>query len=67
MVSGETPVPAFPLTGSHVMARGIAAGPQIGFILARARRLWLAADCPSDKKTIGAMLDAAVGEARDSR
>jgi poly(A) polymerase len=67
MASGEAPVPTFPLTGTHVMARGIAAGPQIGLILARARRLWLAADCPSDKKTIGAMLDAAVGEARDSR
>jgi poly(A) polymerase len=67
MVAGEALVPTYPLAGADVLARGIAAGPQVGLILARARRLWLEADCPSDAKAVAGLLDKAVREAGDSR
>lgn len=46
MARGDVPVPAFPLTGADLVARGIAAGPEIGRRLGRARTFWLAAGCP---------------------
>ncbi|KAF0132500.1 MAG: poly(A) polymerase, partial [Xanthobacteraceae bacterium] len=39
--------PSFPLTGDHLMRRGIAPGPQIGAILAEVKRRWMAADFPT--------------------
>jgi poly(A) polymerase len=60
LVAGEAPVPTFPLSGADVLARGIAAGPQVGAVLERARRLWLEADCPSDPKAIAGLLDKAL-------
>ena len=47
-ISAEEAVPVFPFRGADLVARGIAKGPRIGEILARAREAWLAAGCPDD-------------------
>jgi poly(A) polymerase len=46
--SAEEAVPVFPFRGADLVARGVAKGPRIGEILARAREAWLAAGCPDD-------------------
>jgi len=60
MVRGETPIPAFPLTGADLVARGIPAGPQIGRRLAQARGHWLAAGCPEGAEAREALLARAL-------
>jgi poly(A) polymerase len=46
--SGEEAVPVFPFRGADIVARGVAKGPRVGEILARARQAWLTAGCPSE-------------------
>jgi len=46
--SGEDAVPVFPFRGADILARGVAKGPPVGEILARAREAWLAAGCPAE-------------------
>ncbi|MFC7397009.1 CCA tRNA nucleotidyltransferase [Chelatococcus sp. GCM10030263] len=47
--AGAAP-PVFPLSGRDALALGIDKGPAVGRILARARALWLDADCPSGRE-----------------
>lgn len=44
--SGVDPIPVFPLRGADLMASGLQPGPEIGALLARARRLWREQGCP---------------------
>lgn len=44
---GDEPVPVFPLRGADLLERGVAAGPEVGTLLARARAAWLANGCPT--------------------
>ena len=46
--SGEESLPAFPLRGADLVARGVPRGPRVGEILAQAREQWLAAGCPPE-------------------
>ncbi len=51
------PLPRFHLTGKDVLARGHAPGPGLGAILNRARELWLARGCDSERAAQLALLD----------
>lgn len=42
------PRPVFPLTGSDVLALGIAPGPRVGMLLQSVRRWWLEGGCVAD-------------------
>lgn len=44
--------PAFPVTGSHLISRGIAPGPQIGQILRQLEDLWIASDFQLDRDAL---------------
>jgi poly(A) polymerase len=46
LARGTDPLPAFPLAGADLTARGLAPGPALGRILKQARKRWLAAGCP---------------------
>ncbi len=43
-----TPAPVCPFGGASVLARGIAPGPVVGAIVARAEALWIEAGFPED-------------------
>jgi poly(A) polymerase len=51
--------PVFPLKAGDFLARGIAQGPALGAVLNRSEAAWIAADFPSDPKTIAAIADRA--------
>ncbi|MGL4727170.1 MAG: CCA tRNA nucleotidyltransferase [Bosea sp. (in: a-proteobacteria)] len=53
-------VPPFPFSGRDMIAAGIAAGPQMGVALARAERLWIEADFPTDQAALTALIADAV-------
>ena len=55
-------VPAFPLSGSHILARGVRAGPELGRVLARAREAWIAASCPLDEARLAAIVEQVLNE-----
>ena len=55
--SGEEPVPAFPLRGADLVARGIEKGPRVGELMAAARSAWLAQGCPVDEVAVRALLE----------
>ncbi|MGV6873325.1 CCA tRNA nucleotidyltransferase [Pseudochelatococcus sp. B33] len=55
----ETP-PVFSLAGKHAAQAGVAPGPRMGRVLARARDLWLDADTPADAASLAALLEEAV-------
>ncbi|MFT0892385.1 CCA tRNA nucleotidyltransferase [Pseudochelatococcus sp. G4_1912] len=59
-INGSQRVPVFPLTGKHLAAAGVSAGPRMGRVLARARDLWLDADCSSNADDLNALLAKAV-------
>jgi hypothetical protein len=60
--------PRFPLKAADFVARGIAAGPALGQVLALAEDAWLAADFPSDQSALSAIADQTVSRfARDHR
>jgi poly(A) polymerase len=48
-IEGEEPAPELPLRGADLLARGIAAGPAVGAMMADARRLWLEWGCPTEE------------------
>jgi poly(A) polymerase len=53
-------IPAFPLSGSHILARGVKPGPELGRVLALAREAWIAASCPLDEAGLAAILEQAL-------
>jgi poly(A) polymerase len=55
----DTPIPCFPLKGADVVARGIAPGPKVGQILARAEKLWIKGGFPPDRNAALEFLDQA--------
>jgi poly(A) polymerase len=55
--------PTFPLSGSHVLARGVGPGPEVGRILAAAREAWINAACPLDEEALAAILDGVLASA----
>jgi tRNA nucleotidyltransferase/poly(A) polymerase len=60
--------PKFPLKAADFVARGIAAGPALGHVLAQAEDAWLAADFPLDESALAAIADQSVARfARDHR
>ncbi len=52
-------VPAFPISASEMMDRGIEKGPALGVALRAAEAAWIAADFPQDPKVLAALADAA--------
>lgn len=56
-------VPRFPLTGRAVIARGVAAGPEVARLLREAEARWIAAGFP-DEHAATQLLDAVVAERR---
>jgi poly(A) polymerase len=60
--------PKFPLKAADFVARGIAAGPALGHVLALAEDAWLAADFPLDESALAAIADQSAARfARDHR
>jgi tRNA nucleotidyltransferase/poly(A) polymerase len=60
--------PKFPLRAADFVARGIAAGPALGHVLALAEDAWLAADFPLDESALAAIADQSAARfARDHR
>jgi tRNA nucleotidyltransferase/poly(A) polymerase len=57
-------LPAFPLTGSDLLVRGLRPGPAIGRVLAQARDAWTEAGCPMDEASLTAILDRALQRKR---
>ena len=59
--------PKFPLTAADFIARGIAAGPTLGHVIALAEDAWLAADFPLDEAALAAIADQAVSRVSRDR
>ncbi len=60
--------PKFPLKAADFIARGVAAGPGLGHVLALAEDAWLAADFPLDDPALQAIADQTVARfTRDHR
>lgn len=53
-------VPAFPLRGEDVLARGVSPGPQVGKVLRAVESWWVEADFPEDAALLAARLDEAI-------
>ena len=58
--AGREDAPAFPLKGADLVARGMAAGPDVGLRLTRAREAWLAEGCPMDEASTARLLEVAL-------
>ncbi|RIV92264.1 CCA tRNA nucleotidyltransferase, partial [Aurantiacibacter xanthus] len=43
-------VPAFPLKGGQIVARGVGAGPEVARILQAVEARWIAEDFPSERR-----------------
>jgi poly(A) polymerase len=57
-------IPAFPLSGASLLARGVKPGPEVGRLLGLAREAWIAAACPLDNGRLGGIIDQVLrGEA----
>jgi poly(A) polymerase len=52
--------PVFPLKAADFIKRGVAKGPALGAALRAAEQAWIAADFPSDERSLAAIADAAV-------
>src|SRR5712692_6034990 len=60
--------PKFPLKAADFIARGVAEGPVLGYVLALAEDAWLAADFPLDDGALKTIADQAVARfTRDNR
>jgi poly(A) polymerase len=57
--------PRFPLRGSDVTARGVAPGPEIGWLLAAVETWWEEGDFRASRKDSLAELERLLGAARD--
>jgi tRNA nucleotidyltransferase/poly(A) polymerase len=55
--------PVFPLKGADFLARGVAKGPVLGWVLGRAEAAWIDADFPDDAATLDAIAAQAVRDA----
>jgi poly(A) polymerase len=60
--SGAQPVPVFPLRGADFVSAGVAKGPEVGRLLARARALWVEKGCPTDAASAETLLRRALEE-----
>ena len=58
----EAEEPKLPVSGADVVARGVAAGPEVGEILRRFQQLWLEAGFPRDSETFIPLLAEAIDE-----
>ena len=52
-------IPPFPLSGADLLKRGLASGPEVGRVLARAREDWISEGCPLEKAALASILDRA--------
>ena len=49
-VAGEWTPPVFPISGRHVVAAGVAPGPEVSVLLAAAERRWIEEDFPDEAR-----------------
>jgi poly(A) polymerase len=56
----EAPAPQLPVSGSDLIARGVAEGRQVGEVLRAFRRLWIEAGFPGDPEALDRLATAAV-------
>lgn len=61
LIAGLGRTPSFRPSGRDVLALGAAAGPEVGRVLAEARRLWIEAGCPAGEAEQMAFVAQAVG------
>ena len=59
-------VPVLPIKGGDIVARGVAAGPDVASILRAVEAAWVAEDYP-DAARVAALVDQMIGRVRDSR
>jgi poly(A) polymerase len=59
--SGAEPVPVFPLRGADLLEHGVAKGPGMGELLAKARQVWLAEGCRVDENYAKDLLRRVLG------
>lgn len=60
-------IPALPVSGGQIVARGVVAGPDVATLLGRVREQWVAEDFPGPKRA-NAIADAVVAQwLRDTR
>jgi tRNA nucleotidyltransferase/poly(A) polymerase len=55
--------PVFPLKGADFLARGVAKGPVLGWVLGRAEAAWIGANFPDDAAALDAIAAQAVRDA----
>ncbi|MGC1575360.1 MAG: CCA tRNA nucleotidyltransferase [Beijerinckiaceae bacterium] len=53
-------IPPFPFSGADLLKRGMAAGPEVGRLLAQAREDWINEGCPLEKPALASILDRAM-------
>ena len=60
-------VPALPVSGADIMARGISSGPLVGRVLKQLQALWITAGFPDSPAVLHRLLDEAIDTSRDTR
>jgi poly(A) polymerase len=58
----DAPEPKLPISGADLIARGVAAGWQVGRALRAFQALWIRAGFPNESETLASLLDAAIAE-----
>jgi poly(A) polymerase len=56
-------VPPLPFSGTDFLKRGVAAGPEVGRLLAKAREAWIDEGCPLDGSAVASILNRVIGNA----
>ena len=64
--AASTAVPALPVSGSDIMARGIRSGPMVGQVLKELQALWIRAGFPDNPSALHRLLDEAIETSRPS-
>jgi len=59
--------PKFPVTAADLMARGVAAGPELGLRLKAIEARWIEAGLPTGREEIEALIDEALPSSRPQR
>ena len=59
-------VPVLPIKGGDIVARGVAAGPDVANFLRAVEAAWVAEDYP-DAARVEVLVDQMIGRVRDSR